>query len=65
VDRHIHTISAQLRAENHAIEDAAVLVEGFTAEVEKRLERVYLDSIKDSKVEPELALKAFRKRFAG
>jgi hypothetical protein len=64
VDRHIHTISKQLQAESHAIEDAAALVEGFTSEVEKRLEREYMESIAESDVDPELALQAFRERFA-
>jgi hypothetical protein len=64
VERAIQTISADLHAESHAMEDAAALVEGFEEEVQKRLEYEYMKSLTASDVDPELALQAFRERFA-
>jgi hypothetical protein len=64
VERAIQTISADLHAESHAMEDAAALVEGFEEEVQKRLEYEYMKSLTASDIDPELALQAFRERFA-
>jgi hypothetical protein len=63
VEKAIDTIIKDLVAETGARDEMSALVDGMSAEVEKRLLKQYLETIEGSGVESELAVQAFRQRF--
>ena len=64
VERAIETIAQDLRQEGDTKKQVSELAEGFSAEVGRRLELEYLKGIANSDIDRELALEAFRQRFA-